>query len=161
VISPLLYRFPVDRLVQRFKFNRHLPAGRLLALLMLRVVNNQSADLLVPVPLHWKRLFQRGYNQAVELALPISRETRIPLLTNGLCRRRETKAQSGLDARARRKNLGGAFRWRHRKPPPPHVVLIDDVMTTGATATECTKVLLNAGAVRVDIWTAARAPLVH
>ena len=156
-----MYRFPVDRLVQRFKFNRHLAAGRLLAELMLRVLAPRTADLLVPVPLHWQRLFQRGFNQAVELAVPISRATNIPLLTTGLSRRRATQAQSGLDARARRKNLGGAFRWRHTKAPPAHVVLVDDVMTTGATAAECTRVLLAAGAGRVDIWTAARAPLVR
>jgi ComF family protein len=156
-----LYRFPIDRLVQRFKFNRHLPAGRLLSGLMLPSLASQTADILVPVPLHWRRLYQRGFNQAVELAVPIARALEIPVVTAGLIRRRATVAQSGLNARARKRNLVGAFRWRHRQPPPAHVALVDDVMTTGATVAECTRVLLAAGAKRVDVWTAVRAPLVH
>jgi ComF family protein len=128
---------------------------------MLPSLSKQTADVLVPVPLHWQRLFQRGFNQAVELAVPIGRVLDIPVLTTGLTRRRATAAQSGLNSRTRKKNLRGAFRWRHRQPPPAHVVLVDDVMTTGATAAECTRVLLAAGAGRVDVWTAARAPLVR
>jgi ComF family protein len=158
-ISPLLYCFPVNRLVQRFKFQRDLAAGRVLAKLMLRDLAGQTADVLVPVPLHWRRMLQRGFNQAFELATPIGKALDIPVLPAGLRRCKSGVAQSGLNAAERKKNIRGAFHWRHRQSAPKHVVLLDDVMTTGATATECAKVLLAAGAKRVDVWTAARAPL--
>jgi ComF family protein len=99
----------------------------------------------------------RGFNQAYELATYASRVLDIPLHASELRRQRSTLAQSGLSRKQRRKNLKGAFSWHGSRKPGRHVALIDDVMTTGTTVTECAKVLKRAGAKRVDVWVAARA----
>lgn len=159
-VYPLQYLFPVDRLVQSFKFNRQLAAGRILArLLCEHVTHHKTAfpEALIPMPLHSLRLFRRGYNQAHELAAYISRVLGIPLLSGSLRRKRNTRAQSGLSGQQRRCNVRGAFSWRGWYPPPRHVVVVDDVMTTGTTVAECARVLKKAGSKRVDVWVAARA----
>jgi len=114
-------------------------------------------DMLIPVPLHKLRMIKRGFNQASELGTYIGKVLDIPLLTTALRRHRNTKAQSGLSRKQRRKNVRGAFYWHGLKTPDRHVVLIDDVMTTGTTVTECARILKKAGAKRVDVWVAARA----
>jgi len=114
-------------------------------------------DMLIPVPLHRLRMIKRGFNQASELGTYISKVLGIPLLTTALRRHRNTKAQSGLSRKQRRKNVRGAFYWHSLKTPDRHVALIDDVMTTGTTVTECARILKKAGAKRVDVWVAARA----
>lgn len=160
VVYPLQYQFPVDRLVQAFKFQRQHTAGRILARLMCEWISNQPVDhpdALVPVPLHTQRLFKRSFNQSYELAAHIGRVLGIPLQSTSLRRRRNTCAQSGLDRRQRRANVRGAFSWRNQQPPPRHVALVDDVMTTGTTVIECARILRKAGAKHVDVWVAARA----
>ena len=159
-VAPLRYEFPADRLVLALKFKRQLVAGRILAQLMCEHVVTeglQLPDMLNPVPLHGFRLMKRGFNQAYELASHTSRFLGIQLLACELRRRRNTAAQSGLSRKQRRKNVRGAFYWRGHQKPGRHVALIDDVMTTGTTATECARVLKKAGAKRVDIWVATRA----
>ena len=159
-VYPLQYLFPVDRLVQSFKFNRQLGAGRVLARLMCEQVIRQKTaypEALIPMPLHTLRLFQRGFNQAYELAAYVGREIGIPLLAGSLRRKRHTQAQSGLSGQQRRQNMHGAFCWNGWHPPPHHVAIVDDVMTTGTTVAECARVLKKAGARRVDVWVAARA----
>jgi len=159
-IYPLIYQFPADRLVQAFKFKRQLVAGRILSHLMCEsVVANQLAlpDVLIPIPLYKLRLLRRGFNQAYELGAYASRLLNIPLLTTGLGRLRNTKAQSGLTRIQRSRNVRGAFYWHGPGKPEQHVALIDDVMTTGTTVNECARVLKKAGAKRVDVWVAARA----
>jgi len=159
-VYPLQYLFPVDRLVQAFKFGRQQAAGRILARLMCECISRRNTShpvTLIPVPLHSLRLFRRSFNQSYELASYIGRVLGIPLQAASLRRRRHTRAQSGLDRRQRRRNVQGAFYWHGRQPPPRHVALVDDVMTTGTTVTECARVLKNAGAKRVDVWVAARA----
>ena len=159
-VCPLLYEFPANRLVQGFKFKRQLASGRVLSHLICEYVTLQELrvpDMLIPVPLHHLRFVQRGFNQAHEMAAYASRVLSIPLLTNALRRTRNTKAQSGLSRKQRRKNVQGAFFWHGSRKPGRHVILIDDVMTTGTTVTECARVLKKAGAKRVDVWVAARA----
>ena len=159
-IYPLQYDFPADRLVQAFKFNRQLAAGRVLSHLICEHVNahdERQPDMLIPVPLHNFRMIKRGFNQACELGNYASKVLDIPLLTTALRRRRNTKAQSGLSRKQRRKNVRGAFYWHSSEKPGSHVALIDDVMTTGTTVSECARVLKNAGAKRVDVWVATRA----
>ena len=159
-LAALKYQFPADRLVQSFKFNRQLVAGRILSRIICERAIRKDLDLpgmIIPVPLHRRRLVQRGFNQAYELGADISRYLDIPLLATALRRRRNTKAQSGLNRKQRRKNLNDAFYWAGTTKPCRHVALVDDVMTTGTTVTECTRVLKAAGAIRVDIWVAARA----
>src|SRR5262249_21777320 len=116
-------------------------------------------DALIPIPLHPQRLRERGYNQALELARPLAREFGIDLRPDALVRQRATQAQSELDAAQRRRNLRGAFAVAPGVEVPAHVALIDDVMTTGTTLREAARTLLHAGALRVDVWALARAPL--
>ena len=159
-VYPLEYQFPADRLVQIFKFNRQLAAGRILSQLMCECIAERGLrhpDVLIPVPLHNFRMIKRGFNQACELGNHVSKVLGIPMATSSLRRRRHTKAQSGLSRKQRRKNVRGAFYWHSPDKPARHVALIDDVMTTGTTVTECARVLKKAGAKRVDIWIATRA----
>ncbi len=119
-----------------------------------------GATLLVPVPLHRWRLFRRRYNQAAMLGQAISAVSGITHLPGLLVRHRATPIQGGLSGPARHRNVAGAFLLRPRLAPQARdarIVLIDDVLTTGATACECASVLLRAGAASVDILTLARA----
>lgn len=117
----------------------------------------QRPQALVPVPLHRGRLRTRGYDQALELARALAQAGAPPVLADVLRRQRPTRAQSELGAKARRSNVHDAFVLRAGAPLPAHVALIDDVMTTGATVSECARVLLAGGVQRVDVWTIARA----
>jgi ComF family protein len=157
---PFIYASPLDQLETRFKFGRSLAAGRVLAELWIDAVRENPPALphaLIPVPLHPARLCERGYNQALELAKPLARALEIPLRDDVLVRTRATPAQSHLDADARHKNLQGAFAV-NAASLPQHVVVLDDVMTTGATLRECARTLVRAGVDRVDVWAVARAP---
>jgi len=156
---PFRYSAPLDELEARFKFGKDLAAGQLLAQLFIESMqqhNNQMPALIVPVPLHPMRLRERGYNQALELAKPIARQLKIPLDAHLLHRARHTIAQTGLDARERRRNLRGAFTVTTKVSLPSHVALLDDVMTTGATLRECALALKRAGARSVSVWAVAR-----
>ncbi|MGN6514171.1 MAG: double zinc ribbon domain-containing protein [Lysobacteraceae bacterium] len=154
-----LYAAPVDRLLPRFKFHEDLAAGRLLAQLMADAFAGlPRPDALVPVPLHVSRLRRRGYDQALELARPLARALRIPLRDGLLRRVRATAAQSERDAAARRRNVRGAFAAPPGADLPAHVVLVDDVMTTGATRHAAAQALRRAGVARVDAWVCARVP---
>jgi ComF family protein len=159
--APFRYTHPLDLLEARFKFRGDLAAGRVLAELMIeRAYADRPSrpEVIVAVPLHVSRLRERGYNQAFELARPLARSLGIRLDRDLLVRTRATPAQTGLDAAARRRNLRGAFAISTRAALPAHVVLFDDVMTTGATLRECARVLRRAGVARVDAWVLARAP---
>ncbi|HZZ94807.1 MAG TPA: ComF family protein [Usitatibacter sp.] len=151
------YRFPLDRLVQRFKFAADLALGRWLAACMARVLCDERADLLLVPPLARSRLRERGFNQALELAKTLSRALDVPCRGEGLVRIRETQPQPGLDRAERARNLRGAFRCE-ASVAGLHVALVDDVMTTGATAQEIACVLRDRGAARVSVWTVARTP---
>ena len=156
--AAFVYGDPVDRLLPRFKFHRDLAAGRALAEAMAeRLASLPRPDALVAVPLHRARLRQRGYDQALELAKPLSRALGIPLLRDTLQRVRTTVPQSRLDAKARRRNLRGAF-VATGAALPAHVALVDDVMTTGATLHSAALALRHAGIARVDAWVCARVP---
>ena len=117
--------------------------------------------MLIPVPLHGLRMISRGFNQAYELATYASRVLSVDLQADAIRRKRHTRAQSGLSRKQRRQNLRGAFCWHGPRKPARHVALVDDVMTTGTTVTECARVLKRAGAKRVDVWVAARAVPAH
>jgi ComF family protein len=156
---PFEYGWPLDSLEARFKFGGGLAAGRVLADAWIDEGPPPSLpELLLPVPLHVRRLRSRGYNQALELARPLGRRYRIPVAHDVLYRARSTEAQSELDAAARLGNVRGAFAVR-RVPSQKHVAIVDDIMTTGATLVECTKALLAVGVERVDVWALARTPL--
>jgi ComF family protein len=117
-----------------------------------------DADVLVPVPLHWTRLFHRRYNQAVLLAKAIRSAGGPPVGVDWLVRRRRTPSQGRLGRLARARNIRGAYVLRPgRNVSGLRIVLVDDVFTTGATVAECARVLRRGGAARVDVLTLARA----
>lgn len=157
--APFVYAAPLAGLLTRFKFGGDLAAGRLLAQLALAAgpPPPQRPAALLPVPLHGERLRERGYNQALELARPLARALELPLLPQALQRLRGTTAQSGLSALARRRNLRRAFGVAANAALPEQVILLDDVMTTGATVQECALALRRAGVARVEVWVLARA----
>lgn len=114
-------------------------------------------NLLLPVPLHRRRLKDRGYNQALEIARPLARYFQLDI-SSGLCRRTEnTAAQSGLNRKAREKNLRHAFSLME-DVTGRHITLVDDVVTTGTTVAELARCLKRGGATRVDVWAVARTP---
>lgn len=115
----------------------------------------RSIEAVIPVPLHWKRRWRRGYNQAERIASRLSRALGRPLLDQTLVRVRATRTQTGQSRRDRRRNVRGAF-WV-REPVPPSILLVDDVITTGATVRECARVLRTAGTRRLHVAVAARA----
>jgi ComF family protein len=116
-----------------------------------------GADILVPVPLHWTRLFTRRYNQAAVLAHEIGKASGIRVSADLLQRNRATPSQGRQNRVERKRNVAGAFAVkRGRNAKGMRVLLIDDVLTTGATAAECARVLLKAGAERVEVLTLAR-----
>lgn len=158
--SPLSYGYPVDRLIQRFKFDGDLPIGRLLAELLADYLaaGGEKPHCIVPVPLHPSRLKERGFNQAAELARPVGRRLNIPVRL-GVCERvRDTAVQSKLDAAERKKNLRDAFAVK-KTVDGAHIALLDDVVTTGTTMETLTRALKDAGAARVSVWCVARAGL--
>jgi ComF family protein len=118
-----------------------------------------GADVVAPVPLHWRRLFTRRYNQAALLARMVARDADVLLAPDLLRRARWTGSQAGLKAGERRRNVRQAFdvppRWQ-AKLEGRTVVLVDDVLTTGATVEACTRALQRAGAAHVDVLTLAR-----
>jgi len=118
-----------------------------------------DADLVTAVPLHWMRLFTRRYNQAALLATALGQLAGKPAVNDLLVRRKRTPSQGGLGAAARRRNVAGAFMIHPRNRAlvdDKRVLLVDDVMTTGATVSVCSSVLLRAGARAVDVLTLAR-----
>ncbi|RDZ26485.1 ComF family protein [Lysobacter silvisoli] len=162
VRAAFVYAAPLDQWLRRFKFHDDLAAGRLLAALMAadpqRPPALPAATALVAVPLARRRLRARGYDQGRELARPLARALGVPLLGGALRRVRDTAAQSRLDAPARRRNLRGAFLATFDGAPPPRVLLVDDVMTTGATLHAAAAALKRAGVAQVEAWVCARVP---
>jgi ComF family protein len=158
-VSPFLYEAPVSTLIIQLKFQQQLRYARILSQLIIEALEEKPLDLpdcLLPVPLHYRRLRQRGFNQAVEIAKPISRRFKIPLIYDQCYRRKNTLPQSRLSARARRRNLAGAFAFRDRLPFN-HVAVIDDVVTTGQTVRTLSQMLHSQGVKKIEVWCCARA----
>lgn len=157
-VSALLYQPPASQLVAHFKYHGQLPVVRALCPLLLDAIGQQpGVDVLLPVPLHWRRRWQRGFNQAEVIADEVGRALRLPVKTRWLQRRHLTAAQQSLGASARARNLRGAFS-ASPKVAGCRIALIDDVVTTGSTAAEITRTLLRAGATSVEVWCLARTP---
>ena len=150
-------------MVLRFKFSRSLACGEVLGRELLAAVLSSEAPLpecIIPVPLHKTRLFLRSFNQADLLAGMVGKQLGIPVIRGVLRRTRNTQAQSGLAAASRKKNIRGAFSCCPLEDlaQAVHIGLVDDVCTTGETLAACTRTLKAAGAERVTVWVAARAP---
>ncbi len=157
-----LYDGPARDLVLALKFSRRRELARPMARWMCRNGGEflNSGSLIVPVPLHWLRLLSRRFNQSADLAREVAGECGAQFEPGLLKRQKRTRQQVGLSAEARRKNVRSAFavdEGRKAVLQGRHVVLIDDVMTTGSTVTACSKTLLSAGAASVDVITFALA----
>lgn len=152
------YDGSLRKLIHEFKYGGVKPLdAKLGKLLNGALPREQQFDVIVPMPLHWRKLLQRGFNQAELLAKFVSRRSGIRLV-NALRRRKKTDPQAGLTRSQRRSNVAGAFEVRRTDAVEGrHVLLIDDVLTTGATASACASVLKRAGARRVTLLTLARA----
>ncbi len=156
------YQTPIDRLLNQLKFhhclrNAHI-IGTLLAKRIKQAYHEQELpQVIIPVPLHRKRLRQRGYNQALELAKPIARQLHLPIDKWHCQRTHFTPAQTGLKATQRHKNIRDAFSIN--KLQAKYIAIIDDVMTTGATVNELSRCLRQVGAERIDVWICARTTL--
>lgn len=145
--------------VQAFKYRGQLPLERPLGALLAETVRaggGRRPDLVVPVPLHRSRLRERGYNQSLQLGRLVAAQLAVPVDPLLLRRVKATAPQQGLDATGRNCNLRGAFTVTARLPGR-HVLLVDDVMTTGTTARECAGVLRLAGAAAVEVAVLGRA----
>jgi len=151
----------VQEAVHRYKYNHAAWFEPLLAELLVTraapALAAESWNWIVPIPLHWTRRRQRAFNQSERLAKALSRASGIPL-NSGLIRRREaTPPQALLSREERAANMRRAFSYRGSKPlEGARIVLVDDVLTTGATASACAKVLMDNGSGVIDVWTVAR-----
>jgi ComF family protein len=152
---------PVNTLIHQFKYRKKTRLASLLGHAMALTIQSDTwlkrADCIVPVPMHWIKRLRRGYNQSLLLARVTAKNTGIAL-SPVLRRVRHTRSQTRLNDARRRENVTGAFALAHHEVAGKRVVLIDDVMTTGATANECARVLKQAGAEKVYTCVAAITP---
>lgn len=160
-----LYQTPLPAVVHAFKYlgRREVAdlAGKRMAEALPARFPTQRFDAVVPIPLHWRRRFSRGYNQAERLARPIAALWQLPLEL-GVIRRESTRRQAQLKSVERQENIREAFEVTSdaaRRLRQQRILLIDDVFTTGATVSACAERLLHAGAAQVDVYTLARTPL--
>ncbi len=153
------YRYvaPIDRLVQTLKYAHDLSVARALGEQLVNLASWPAMDVIVPVPLHATRLAERGFNQAVELARPLVRSRGLPLWLDAVVRTRNTSPQAGSSWAERRRNVRGVFA-ACRRFDGLRVLVVDDVMTTGATLDEMARCLKTAGAVEVTNLVCARTP---
>ncbi len=165
-ISAFRYEFPLDRLLQAYKFRAHLALTGMLADSLAAAVERHLAggdyllpDLLVPMPLSRQRLAERGFNQSALLAQLLATRFQRRLESNVLLRVRHTPPQAGLKRSERQKNVKNAFACEPGEVDVRglRVALIDDVMTTGASMSEAARALKKAGARQVEAWALARA----
>ena len=156
-IAPLLYQDDVRQLILELKFQEKLRNARLLAQLFHeKLPAAERPELLIPVPLHRKRLRERGYNQSLELAKELGKLTGIPIDSQSTRRSRYTERQADLPLKDKKGNVKNAFEIAG-SPMASHVAIIDDVMTSGHTVDELARVLKQAGIEQVDIWAIGRA----
>lgn len=157
------YETPVDYLIGELKFNQQLTCADVFSHLFIEKLTEQAdlhtrPEVIIPVPLFNKRLIKRGFNQSLEIARPIAHHFKIPIDHQLVQRHKATLAQATLNRQQRKKNIKGCFTLT-QKPPYNHVVLVDDVITTGATVNEIATVLKQAGVAQVGVWSVARAEL--
>ncbi|MFL2546509.1 MAG: ComF family protein [Candidatus Rariloculaceae bacterium] len=159
VVVPLRYEFPLSTEIHAMKYSRRRLNGRALGLLLAEHLpsraNLREIDALVAVPLHRRRLRQRGFSQSLEIARAISTELAIPLLIAGIRRARETRPQSELDINERQASVTGAFSVS-RDLRGLRIAVVDDFITTGATVNALADALYSAGARNVQAWSVAR-----
>ena len=163
VISPFEFTFPLDTLISRFKYQQNWPYGQLLSALLAQHLSyyfdegGKRPDMILAVPLAKRRQRQRGYNQAQMICDWLCKALDLDNPRQLLLRTRETVSQQGLSAKARRDNLHNAFQiTRPEQIQDKHVVLVDDVLTTGTTCSTISDLLIKQGAARVEVYCLAR-----
>ncbi len=160
VITGGLYLTPLSELLQQFKFQQRIELTHVLGHILLnsiqQLVSYSLPEAIIAVPLHTKRLRQRGYNQAQLIAGFLSRKLNIPLIRQGIYRDKITEEQTRLTLSERKKNLKGAFRIETELPQ--HIAIVDDVITTGSTTDELAKELIQHHVTNVDVWCIAKTP---
>lgn len=159
------YSFPVDAMVQQLKYQRKLSFGRLLGSLLAEKVaasvqSEELPDVVVPVPVHKNRYATRGFNQAEIIAQWCARSLNVPMKASWVSREVDTEALSAQNRAQRSLHIRGAFR-ANEKLAGRRVAIVDDVLTTGATAGELATELLDTGASSIQLWTVARTPESH
>ena len=155
-LAAFSYHFPLDRLLHAFKYSGNLALIEVLAKPLAQLAaSHPKPDLLLPMPLHPSRLRERGFNQSLEIAKPIARWLDIPLAADACRRMRDTATQAGLKWKDRRRNVRGAFAC-DLDLRGKSVAVLDDVMTTGATLEEISRVLRYCGATTISAWVVAR-----
>ena len=157
----MLFIPPVDKIIHHFKYRKKIKLAIFLGRAMASIIKSdhflKDADMIVPIPLFWWKNLRRGYNQAALLSEIISQECNIQV--NNIIKRIEnTKSQTKLDEQARKKNVFNAFALKSNGIEDKTVLLVDDVITTGATINECARVLKDAGAKDVYSCVAAITP---
>lgn len=166
VWAPLRFEFPIAPMISRFKYQQQLALSPLLAQLFNHWLSSQPGkchclpDALVAVPIHHRRLSQRGFNQSAELARSLGKSLSLPYLGNLLNKTAATQKQAGLNYGERQKNLRHSFEAhksaQHKAKQYPRIAIVDDVVTTGATTNLLAKLLKQQGFERVDVWAIAR-----
>jgi ComF family protein len=155
------YEWPVSSFIVKLKFQHQIYYAKILGELMAMKIrttwytDTRLPDCIIPIPLHPQRLAERGFNQALEIAKPIAKILSIPLHKQGIKRVKPTKAQSGLRAKERSQNMANAFAAT-RDYKGLKVAILDDVITTGQTVMECSRILKKLGTRQIDIWCCAR-----
>ncbi|WP_372964336.1 ComF family protein [Marinobacter sp.] len=160
-LIPWRYQFPVDSMIGRYKYQGHRKFARpLLAgfveFLEDRLEPAEKPELLIPAPMHWLRRWQRGFNQAQDIAEYLGARLEIPVGARVARRTRQVSAQRGLNRAGRLINLNGVFEIC--APLPQRVAIVDDVVTTGATVRALAHALRGAGACDIQVWALARTP---
>ena len=156
VFAAFDYFFPVDRLIQGLKYGHQLPLAAWFAQQLAAMPRPSGARIMLPMPLHRTRIRQRGFNQAQEIARHLAQQWEMPLDGQSLIRQRDTPSQVNLSRQARLSNLRGAFECT-RDFSGQHLILVDDVVTSGSSVNACADVLKYHGATRVSVVTVARA----
>lgn len=150
------YSFPLDKLIHGMKYGEQLALAHAFAKkLAQRVAKNNSPDYVIAMPLHPAKLRERGFNQSQLLATTISRELKLKLLPNACQRVRDTSPQSALPWKERKKNVRNAF-FCNQDLTGKHIVLVDDVLTTGASLNSLAEAVLKKGAIEISAWVVAR-----
>ena len=158
-IAGCSYRYPVDRMIKKLKYQARLDTVRCLSRPLVRRIGLEGADLpdcLVPMPLHDSRLRSRGFNQAREIARVLAQQLLLPIDDCLVQRDRATGEQYALRPEQRARNVKGAFSLL-KSNSYYNIAIVDDVLTTGATANELARLLKRHGAERIQVWCLARA----
>lgn len=156
-VASVAYEFPVDAAIKAFKFQRKLYYAPAFAEMLCEACKKLPGDIdaVLPVPLHWRRRWFRGFNQAYEIGKPVAKKLGVPIIGN-VRRKRSTPFQSGLSARERARNLRSAFVVSGGLSCE-HALIVDDVITTGATVRQLARVVKMAGADKVSALAIARS----